>query len=41
MHYKHTLGDNDFSVSQHIGVDQWNGYLSESSIEMETVNFFY
>ena len=31
----------DFSVPQHIGVDQWNGYLSESSIEIETVNFSY
>lgn len=42
MHYAHMLGGHsDFTVPQHIGVDQWNGYLSESSLQMETVNFFY
>jgi hypothetical protein len=42
-HALHTYSGrhSDLSVPQHIGGDQWNGYLSESSTEMETVNFFY
>ena len=40
MHHTTLGGHSDFTVPQHIGVDQWNGYLSESSLQMETVNFF-
>jgi hypothetical protein len=40
MHHTTLEGHSDFTVPQHIGVDQWNGYLSESSLQMETVNFF-